>query len=131
MFSSTSKRPKAPSATSRLRADGAPVEDEPNDDIQPPVVAAPSHLSPQEQRYRRAMLAKVKTIWIDGLLEQSLAKELRTALNLTEQPDAVELSLNALVQELRHPPRELDIGTPIINVFDQNGSQSELLFSVR
>src|SRR5262245_286639 len=103
----------------QLRADGVPVEDEPNDDLQPPAIAAPSRLSPQEQRNRRAMLLKVKTIWIDGLLEQSLAKELRIALDLTEQPDAVELPLNALVQELRQPPRELPVGIPIIKVFDK------------
>jgi eukaryotic-like serine/threonine-protein kinase len=78
-------------------------------------------LDRQQQRNRRAMLAKVKAIWIDGLLEQSLAKELRIALNLTEQPDAVDLPLNALVQELRRAPRELLPGTPIIDVFTQVG----------
>jgi eukaryotic-like serine/threonine-protein kinase len=103
----------------QLRADRVRVEDEPNDDVQPATVAAPSRLSPQEQRNRRAMLSKVKTIWIEGLLQQSLAKELRIALDLTEQPDAVVLPLNALVQELRHPPRPISAGTPIIKVFDQ------------
>jgi len=78
-------------------------------------------LDPQEQRNRRAMLTKVKSIWIEGLLEQSLAKELRIALDLTEQPDAVTLPLNALVQELHRPPRALPAGTPIVNVFDQMG----------
>src|SRR5215213_3401522 len=89
----------------QLRTDGVPVDDEPNDDIQPAAAVAPSRLTPQEQRNRRAMLAKVKTIWIEGLLEQSLAKELRIALDLTEHPDAVDLPLNALVQELHRPPR--------------------------
>src|SRR6266498_5613781 len=103
----------------QLRADGVLVEDEPNDDVRPTAVAAPSRLSPQEQRNRRAMLTKVKTIWIEGLLEQSLAEELRIALDLTEQPNAVDLPLNALVQELRHSPRALPAGTPIINVFEQ------------
>jgi DNA polymerase III delta prime subunit len=80
---------------------------------------ATTPLDRQQQRNRRAMLAKVKAIWIDGLLEQSLAKELRIALDLTEQPDAVNLPLNALVQELKYPPRKLPPGTPIIEVFDQ------------
>src|SRR6476661_6579333 len=71
---------------------------------------ATTPLDRQQQRNRRAMLTKVKTIWIDGLLEQSLAKELRIALDLTEQPDAVELPLNALVQELNRPPRALPAG---------------------
>jgi hypothetical protein len=74
-----------------------------------------------EQRNRRAMLAKVKTIWIEGFLEQSLAKELRIALNLTSQPEALELPLNAQYQELNHPPRPLPTGTSISEVFKQMG----------
>jgi predicted NACHT family NTPase len=85
--------------------------------FQPPT--AP--LDRQQQRYRRAMLAKVKSIWIEGLLEQSLAKELRIVLDLTEQPNAVDLPLNALVQELNRSPRPLSAGTPIIQVFEQMG----------
>ena len=50
-------------------------------------------LDRQQQRNRGAMLTKVKSIWIDGLLEQSLAKELRIALDLAEHPDAVDLPL--------------------------------------
>src|SRR5215217_7100055 len=34
----------------QLRADGVPVEDEPNDDVQPTAVVAPSRPSLQEQR---------------------------------------------------------------------------------
>jgi hypothetical protein len=105
----------------QLRADGVPIEDEPNDDIQPTAAATHPRLSPQEQRNRRAMLAKVKGIWIDGLLEQSLADELRIALDLTTQPDAVNLPLNALVQELNQPTHPLPVGTPIIDLFDQMG----------
>src|SRR4029453_7128775 len=47
------------------------------------------------------------------------AKDLRIALDLTEQPDAVNLPLNALVQELYLPSRPLPADTPIIKVFDQ------------
>src|SRR5262245_37037954 len=63
----------------------------------------------------------VKTIWIEDLLEQSLAKELRIALDLTEQPDVVALALNVLVQELNRPPQSLPTGTAIIEVFEQMG----------
>jgi GTPase SAR1 family protein len=83
--------------------------------------APPTPLDRQQQRNRRAMLAKVKAIWIDGLLEQSLAKELRIDLDLTEQPDAVDLPLNTQVQELNHPPRQLPAAMSIIEVFDQMG----------
>jgi eukaryotic-like serine/threonine-protein kinase len=111
----------------QLRADGVPVEDEPNDEVRPSAVAVSSRLSPQELRNRNRMLTKVKTIWIEGLLEQSLAKELRIALNLTEQPDAVDLPLNALVQELNHPPQPLRPGMPIIDVFGKMGKELLIL----
>jgi hypothetical protein len=78
-------------------------------------------LDRRQQRNRKAMLQKVKAIWIDGLLAQSLAKELRIALDLTTQPDAVILPLNALVQELNQPAWSLSTGIPIIDVFDQMG----------
>lgn len=105
----------------QLRAADAPVGDEPNDNARPAASAAPTRLSPQEQRNRRAMLQKVKIIWIDGLLEQSLAKELRIALDLIEQPDAVDLPLNALVQELNRAPQPIPPGASIIDMFDQTG----------
>lgn len=50
----------------QLRADGILIEDEPNDAVQLVLAAATSRLSPQEQRNRQAMLAKVKAIWITG-----------------------------------------------------------------
>ena len=83
---------------------------------------ATTPLDRQQQRNRKAMLQKVKAIWIDGLLEQSLAKELRIALDLTTQPDAVNLPLNALVQELNRPAHPLAGGTPIIKVLTQMGA---------
>ena len=70
------------------------------------------------------MLAKLKSIWIDGLLEQSLAKELRIALDLIEKPDGVDLPLNAFVQELRQPPRTLLAGTSIVEVFEKMGRRT-------
>ncbi len=101
-----------------LHASGVEITDEPDDEPRDLTITIPT-LSPLERRNRRAMLAKVKSIWVEGLLEQSLAKELRIALDLTEQPDAVILPLNALVQELQHAPRPLPTGTPIIKVFEQ------------
>ncbi|HNP88549.1 MAG TPA: NACHT domain-containing protein, partial [Kouleothrix sp.] len=84
-----------------------------------PPATAP--LSPQQQRDRRTMLAKVRAIWIDGLLDQSLAQALRVELGLTTQPGAVDLALPKLVQELNQPARELPAGTPISAVFGQVG----------
>jgi DNA polymerase III delta prime subunit len=111
-----------------LRAAGVTVEDASEDEEQQQQQSFTGYhqapitpLDRQRQRNRRTMLQKVKTIWIDGLLDQSLAKELRIALDLTERPDAVELPLNALAQELHRAPRPLPAGTPIVKVFDQMG----------
>ena len=110
-----------------LSAASVAVEDEPNDEIQPAAGAPPAGMTLQERRNRRAMLAKLKSIWIDGLLEQSLAKELRIALDLIEKPDVVDLPLNAFVQELRQPPRALPAGTPIAEVFEKMGGELLIL----
>jgi len=92
-----------------------------------PVLRGSSHAGTVEQRNRRAMLTKVRSIWIEGLLEQSMTEETRIALNLTERPDAVELPLNALVQELNRPPQPLPPGMPIIGVFDKLGGELLIL----
>jgi hypothetical protein len=74
-------------------------------------------------RNRAAMLAKVKAIWVDGLLKNSLEQEVRIALDLVEQPSAVDLPLNVIVQELNRPPRPLPPATPMVDVFDaSNGA---------
>jgi eukaryotic-like serine/threonine-protein kinase len=99
-----------------LRGAGVVVENEPNDEIhQSP--ATP--LDRQQQRNRRAMLEKVKTIWINGLLEQSLAEVAKIDLDLVDKPDAVDLPLNLQYQELYRQPYPLPPGTPIIDVFTQ------------
>lgn len=83
--------------------------------------------SPQEQRNRRAMLIKMRAIWIEGLLEKSLTDELRIELNLVERPDVVDLPLNVIVQELNQPPRVLAQGVPISEVFTQTTGELLIL----
>lgn len=119
-----------------LHKNGVPVEDEPDDDVQPSVVAIPPQLSLQQQdgnatlakvtkqfasqqRNRAAMLARVKKIWIIDGLERWLPNELRIRLNLKEQPDAVDQPMVELAQELRRPLRDLGADVPIINIFAQ------------
>lgn len=83
--------------------------------------------TPQEQRNRKAMLTKVRKIWIESLLERFLTDELRIDLNLTDRPDLLNLPLNAVVQELEHPPKALRPGVPISAVFDQLGGELLIL----
>ncbi|MDQ2995512.1 MAG: NACHT domain-containing protein [Chloroflexota bacterium] len=68
-------------------------------------------------RNRQAMLQKVRQIWLEDLLDRSLADVVRIDLGLSERPDAVLLPLATQYQELNHPPRVLPVGAPLIDVF--------------
>lgn len=59
-------------------------------------------------RNRAVMLAKVRRIWIDGLLTHTLVIP-RLALAIEEHPNAVRLPLTAQYQELGRPPLTLPI----------------------
>jgi len=85
------------------------------------VVAPASQFTPQEQRNRRTMLQKVRTTWVEGLLDRVLAEAVALDLGLTERPDVIALPLNAQVQELERPPRDLPDGTTAIDAFDALG----------
>lgn len=81
----------------------------------------------KEQRDREAMLDKVRAIWITGFLDQSLEKEARIALGLSERSDAVLRSLD-LVSRLPHQaPRPLPPNTQMIEVFDTHTGQLLIL----
>jgi MFS family permease/DNA polymerase III delta prime subunit len=87
--------------------------------LQLAAVRAPlSVLLGPEGRNRSAMLRKVRTIWIDGLLKHSLYHETLIALGLHERPDAVARPLDVLVQRPNHPNTRLPPDTRIIDVFD-------------
>jgi hypothetical protein len=72
----------------------------------------------REQRNRQAMLEKVRTIWITGVLQRSLAHEVLISLDLAERPEAVAPPLDLLVQRPDGTERPLPPGTRLINVFD-------------
>jgi TIR domain len=74
-----------------------------------------------EQRNRQAMLEKVRTYWITGILQHSLVHEVLTALDMAERPEAVLHPLDLLVQRPEHGERPLPPGTRIIDVFDDVG----------
>ncbi|HEU5374433.1 MAG TPA: NACHT domain-containing protein [Ktedonobacteraceae bacterium] len=82
-------------------------------------------LSPVQRTNRQRLLKQVRTLWIDGLLEQSLHRAVWVDLHLQQQPDALENPWHLVVQELAHEPRPLPAGTSIIQVFDE--ADEELL----
>jgi hypothetical protein len=76
-------------------------------------------LAPPERRNRRAMLQKVRAIWIDGLLARSFENLAPIALGLLEDKSAVEIPLGIQYQELGYPPRDLPPGTTTHSVLEQ------------
>jgi len=57
-----------------------------------------------EIRNRQRMLAKVRTFWITGVLEESLHGAALIALGLHEQRNAVVNPWRLILQQLNHPP---------------------------
>lgn len=75
------------------------------------------------QRNRRAMLKLVDSIWISGVLQKSLYREMLIELGLEERLDAVERPWDMQLQMPDKPVRTLPSDTKIIDVFDEsNGS---------
>lgn len=64
-------------------------------------------LTPVQRTNRQRLLKRVRTIWIEGLLEQSLQHAIWIDLHLQKQPDALERSWGLMVQELDRGPRPL------------------------
>src|SRR6266700_1952644 len=75
-------------------------------------------LSRQERLNRRRMLQRVSTIWIEGLLKQSLHHAAFIALGLQEKSSALENPWRLVVQEATRPTRPLSAGTRMIEVYD-------------
>jgi len=65
-----------------------------------------SQLAPHDRRNRRAMLARLQSVWIDGLLTSTFAQHGRAELGLLARPDDVARPLADRVQELGEPGGE-------------------------
>ena len=68
---------------------------------------------------RRRLLERVRTMWIEGVLEHSLHQAALIALDLQEQPDALAHPWHLESQETNQPPHPLPAGTSIVQVYDQ------------
>ncbi len=75
--------------------------------------------STPEIRNRQRMLAKVRTFWINGVLEESLHGAARIVLGLSEQRDAVANPWRLILQQPNQPPSSLPLGTHITQVYDR------------
>ena len=105
-------------------------EQEPLQGVLPlPVVHSPT-VSKQpwpsvSQNNRHRFLRRVRTFWIDGVLEHSLHGAALIALGLQEQLDALANPWHLVLQHPDTLPRSFPLGTPIAKVYD--AANGELL----
>jgi TIR domain/NACHT domain len=85
----------------------------------------PVPLSSLDRQSRMRMLRQVRTIWIDGLLTQSLHRAAEIELRLQNRPDVLANPWRLQVQELDRDPQVLPDGTSIVQVYDR--ANGELL----
>jgi serine/threonine protein kinase len=88
----------------------------------PDLTTAPSSIT---QRHRQVLLRKVRSFWIEGVLNHSLHGAALLALGLQTQPDAVANPWHLILQEPETTPRPLPMGTRITQMYD--ASERELL----
>lgn len=81
--------------------------------------------SPISRQNRQRLLKRVRSFWIQGMLDQSLYQAVLIVLGLEEQPDALANPWSLIVQETDRPVRSLPAGTHILRVYDD--SDGELL----
>jgi serine/threonine protein kinase len=79
------------------------------------------------QRQRQILLRKVRTFWIEGVLNQSLHGAALLALGLQTQPDAIANPWRLVLQEPETTPRSLPVGKRITQVYDEAGQELLIL----
>ncbi|MEV6235505.1 hypothetical protein [Lentzea sp. NPDC051838] len=69
---------------------------------------------------RRAMLARLRTVWIEGVLDRSLYRRTLIDLDLAERPDLLKRSWDVLVEHGTEAARQLDRDTALVDVVDRH-----------
>lgn len=76
----------------------------------------------RDLRNRRIMLERVRSFWVEGVLEKSLHKEILIQLGKQEQSDAVPHPWDMQVQEtIDREPQPIPKDKPIIKIFEEMG----------
>ncbi|MEU3643952.1 hypothetical protein AB0E59_11300 [Lentzea sp. NPDC034063] len=69
---------------------------------------------------RRAMLARLRTVWIEGVLDRSLYRRTLIDLDLDERPDLLKRSWDIVVEHGAEAARQLDRDTALVDVVDRH-----------
>ena len=83
--------------------------------------------APLREQNQARMIELVSTMWITGMLEQSLHGAVLQTLELYEQPRAVENPWRLSLQEMDRPEQLLPAGTSIVQVYDAIGGHLLIL----
>ena len=95
----------------------APGSEQPDLTLYHPLTEAP----PKDQQSQLLLLLdRVKEIWVDGVLKQSLNNEVRISLGKTVKDEAIETPWHRII-ELPKQRNQLTNDTPIETVFDATG----------
>ena len=90
--------------------------------------AGPSVRVPKkEEQNRQRMFNRVRTTWIQGVLQHSLYQEVLVTLGLLEQPSALVNPWRFTVQETNVPPHTVAANTSIVEVYEQAGGELLIL----
>nr|RNJ71058.1 MAG: TIR domain-containing protein [Leptolyngbya sp. IPPAS B-1204] len=84
-------------------------------------------MTPQQYRNRQALLNKVQTYWVKGVLETSLQNRVLIVLGFEERLDTVIQPWNMTWETAEQPAKPIPPGTRIIALFDQLGAGRTLL----
>ena len=88
---------------------------------QPVTQPQPRTARPDDAATRHILLDKVRTFWVEGVLEQSLHGAALIDLRKEAQPDALVHPWEMVVQRPDLPPRPLPPGQSILDTFDDTG----------
>jgi hypothetical protein len=96
---------------------------QPSESSSPAILVSPrqaTRLSPAEQAsVRRQLLNQVRRIWVEGVLDRSLAQVAHIDLSLSTQPDAITHLWGTLLHQVGEPDEELAPGTRISEIADR------------
>src|SRR5262249_409428 len=99
-----------------------------NDDHpRPDSAAATAPHRPASSPNRQRFLTRVRSFWIDGVLEKSLHGAALIALDMREQPDALANPWRLVFQQPSQATHPLPAGTRITQVYDQAGGELLIL----
>jgi DNA polymerase III delta prime subunit len=86
-----------------------------------PLFVATTSTAERDAENRRTMIQRVRSFWIEGVLEKDLYQIARIELQLEARPGAVRQPWDIIVQRPDRQPYSLAPGTQIREVFDEAG----------